>query len=150
MGDVALDGFELVELEIGVFDGEEVAGLGLFVDEDAAAGALDAKITAAIAASPDGKINIVAHSMGGEYAAAYYGYLWSAMLDADAFDAFREAGDIFDPETAKRLRTYVYGAGNLRDPRDAYTAFRGRMPSIAPLLITQANISRAERIGEVR
>ena len=76
-----------------------------------------------------------AHVFGGEgYAAGYYSYLWSEVLDADAFDAFKEAGDIFDPETAKRLRTYVYGAGNLRDPRDAYTAFRGRMPSIAPLL----------------
>ncbi len=76
-----------------------------------------------------------AHIFGGEsYAAGYYSYLWSEVLDADAFDAFREAGNIFDPETAKRLRTYVYGAGNLRDPREAYTAFRGRMPSIAPLL----------------
>jgi peptidyl-dipeptidase Dcp len=76
-----------------------------------------------------------AHIFSGDgYAAGYYSYLWSEVLDADAFDAFREAGDIFDPETAKRLRTFVYGAGNLRDPRDAYTAFRGRMPSIAPLL----------------
>ncbi|GJE36674.1 M3 family metallopeptidase [Methylobacterium persicinum] len=76
-----------------------------------------------------------AHIFGGEgYAAGYYSYLWSEVLDADAFDAFREAGDIFDPETARRLRTFVYGAGNLRDPREAYTAFRGRMPSIAPLL----------------
>jgi peptidyl-dipeptidase Dcp len=76
-----------------------------------------------------------AHIFSGDgYAAGYYSYLWSEVLDADAFDAFKEAGDIFDPETAKRLRTFVYGAGNLRDPRDAYTAFRGRMPSIAPLL----------------
>jgi peptidyl-dipeptidase Dcp len=76
-----------------------------------------------------------AHIFSGDgYAAGYYSYLWSEVLDADAFDAFREAGDIFDPETAKRLRTFVYGAGNLRDPREAYTAFRGRMPSIGPLL----------------
>ncbi len=76
-----------------------------------------------------------AHIFGGEgYAAGYYSYLWSEVLDADAFDAFREAGDIFDQETARRLRTYVYGAGNLRDPREAYTAFRGRLPSTAPLL----------------
>ncbi|MEG9524574.1 MAG: M3 family metallopeptidase [Hyphomicrobiales bacterium] len=76
-----------------------------------------------------------AHIFSGDgYAAGYYSYLWSEVLDADAFDAFREAGDIFDPETAKRLRTFVYGAGNLRDPREAYTAFRGRMPSIEPLL----------------
>ncbi|UMY15581.1 M3 family metallopeptidase [Methylobacterium organophilum] len=76
-----------------------------------------------------------AHIFSGDgYAAGYYSYLWSEVLDADAFDAFREAGDIFDPETAARLRHFVYGAGNLRDPRDAYTAFRGRLPSIDPLL----------------
>ncbi len=76
-----------------------------------------------------------AHIFSGDgYAAGYYSYLWSEVLDADAFDAFREAGDIFDPATAERLRTFIYGAGNLRDPREAYTAFRGQMPSIAPLL----------------
>ncbi|MFE1602906.1 M3 family metallopeptidase [Methylobacterium sp. ID0610] len=76
-----------------------------------------------------------AHIFAGEgYAAGYYSYLWSEVLDADAFDAFRETGDIFDPETARRLRAYVYGAGNLRDARSAYTAFRGRLPSIEPLL----------------
>ncbi|WP_407521800.1 M3 family metallopeptidase [Methylobacterium oryzisoli] len=76
-----------------------------------------------------------AHIFSGEgYAAGYYSYLWSEVLDADAFDAFREAGDIFDPETAGRLREFVYGAGNLRDAREAYTAFRGRLPSIEPLL----------------
>ena len=76
-----------------------------------------------------------AHIFSGDgYAAGYYSYLWSEVLDADAFDAFREAGDIFDPETAGRLRRFVYGAGNLRDAREAYTAFRGRLPSIEPLL----------------
>jgi len=76
-----------------------------------------------------------AHIFSGDgYAAGYYSYLWSEVLDADAFDAFREAGDIFHPETASRLRKYVYGAGNLRDPSEAYTAFRGRLPSIDPLL----------------
>ncbi|GJE00927.1 M3 family metallopeptidase [Methylobacterium isbiliense] len=76
-----------------------------------------------------------AHIFSGEgYAAGYYSYLWSEVLDADAFDAFREAGDIFDPATAGRLREFVYGAGNLRDAREAYTAFRGRLPSIEPLL----------------
>lgn len=76
-----------------------------------------------------------AHIFSGDgYAAGYYSYLWSEVLDADAFDAFREAGDIFHPETARRLRRFVYGAGNLRDAREAYTAFRGRLPSIEPLL----------------
>ena len=56
------------------------------------------------------------------------------MLDADAFKAFEEAGDPFDPETARRLHDHIYAAGNSRDPADAYTAFRGRMPSVQALL----------------
>lgn len=71
---------------------------------------------------------------GGGYAAAYYSYLWSEVLDADAFEAFTETGNAFDPETAKRLRDYIYSAGNLRDASEAYTAFRGRLPSVEPLL----------------
>jgi peptidyl-dipeptidase Dcp len=71
---------------------------------------------------------------GGGYAAAYYSYMWSEVLDADAFAAFREAGDIFDPATAKRLRDAVYAAGGARDPADAYRAFRGRLPSAEALL----------------
>jgi peptidyl-dipeptidase Dcp len=71
---------------------------------------------------------------GGGYAAAYYSYMWSEVLDADAFAAFKEAGDHFDPATAKRLRDYVYSAGNLRDPAEAYKAFRGRLPTVDALL----------------
>jgi len=71
---------------------------------------------------------------GGGYAAGYYSYMWSEVLDADSFQAFEETGNAFDPETAKRLRDYVYGAGNLRDPVEAYKAFRGRLPSVDALL----------------
>ena len=71
---------------------------------------------------------------GDGYSAAYYSYLWSEVLDADGFGAFTEAGDIFDPATAKRLRDHVYAAGNTADPEAAYQAFRGRAPSPAPLL----------------
>jgi peptidyl-dipeptidase Dcp len=71
---------------------------------------------------------------GGHYAAGYYSYLWSEVLDADAFAAFMEAGDPFDPETAKRLHDFVYAAGNLRDPAEAYRAFRGRDPDPAALM----------------
>jgi peptidyl-dipeptidase Dcp len=66
---------------------------------------------------------------GDGYSAAYYSYLWSETLDADGFAAFEEAGDIFDPDTADRLKAFVYSAGDLRDPAEAYTAFRGRLPS---------------------
>jgi peptidyl-dipeptidase Dcp len=73
------------------------------------------------------------HIMGG-YGAGYYSYLWSEVMDADAFAAFEEAGDIFDPETAVKLKEFIYSAGNRRDPHDAYVAFRGRPPKIDGLL----------------
>ena len=76
-----------------------------------------------------------AHIFSGDgYASGYYSYLWSEVLDADAFEAFSEAGDIFDAPTAKRLHDHVYSAGYRRDPAEAYKAFRGRMPSTDPLL----------------
>ncbi len=71
---------------------------------------------------------------GGGYAAAYYSYMWSEVLDADAFAAFEETGDIFDPVTAQRLRDTIYAAGGSQDPADAYKAFRGRLPSADALL----------------
>jgi peptidyl-dipeptidase Dcp len=71
---------------------------------------------------------------GGGYAAAYYSYMWSEVLDADAFGAFKETGDIFEPATARRLRDTIYAAGNLRDPAEAYKAFRGRLPTADALL----------------
>jgi peptidyl-dipeptidase Dcp len=71
---------------------------------------------------------------GGGYAAAYYSYMWSEVLDADAFEAFEETGDIFDPATAKRLHDSIYAAGGTRDSAEAYNAFRGRLPSPDALL----------------
>ena len=71
---------------------------------------------------------------GGGYAAAYYSYMWSEVLDADAFEAFKETGDVFDPATAKRLRDTIYAAGGSRDPAEAYKAFRGRLPNADALL----------------
>ena len=71
---------------------------------------------------------------GGGYAAGYYSYMWSEVLDADAFEAFEETGNAFDPATAKKLRDFIYSAGNLRDPAEAYKAFRGRLPTVDALL----------------
>lgn len=68
------------------------------------------------------------------YAAGYYSYLWSEVMDADAFAAFEEAGDVFHRATAKKLYEYIYSAGNRRDPHAAYVAFRGRPPKIDGLL----------------
>ena len=70
----------------------------------------------------------------GSYAAAYYVYLWAEVLDADAFDAFVEAGDPFDGATAARLRATVYSSGGTSEPGAAYRAFRGRDPIINPML----------------
>jgi peptidyl-dipeptidase Dcp len=71
---------------------------------------------------------------GGGYAAGYYSYMWSEVLDADAFEAFEATGDIFDSATAKRLHDCIYAAGGSRDPADAYKAFRGRLPNADALL----------------
>jgi len=71
---------------------------------------------------------------GGGYAAGYYSYMWSEVLDADAFAAFEETGDIFDSATAKRLRDCIYAAGGRQDPAEAYKAFRGRLPTADALL----------------
>ena len=68
------------------------------------------------------------------YAAGYYSYMWSEVMDADAFEAFVETGDVFDPATARRLRDSIYSAGNRRDPAEAWMAFRGRAPSVEGLL----------------
>ncbi|MGY4256858.1 peptidyl-dipeptidase Dcp [Bradyrhizobium sp. USDA 4516] len=71
---------------------------------------------------------------GDHYASGYYSYMWSEVMDADAFGAFEEAGDIFDPATSKRLHDDIYSSGGSRDPEEAYVAFRGREPEPDALL----------------
>jgi peptidyl-dipeptidase Dcp len=71
---------------------------------------------------------------GDHYAAGYYSYMWSEVMDADAFGAFEEAGDIFDPEVARRLHDDIYSTGGSVDPEAAYVAFRGREPEPQALL----------------
>lgn len=73
------------------------------------------------------------HIMGG-YAAGYYSYIWSAVLDSDAFQAFKEKGDLFDPATAARFRAEVLSKGGTADPAELYRRFRGRDPKVGPLL----------------
>lgn len=76
-----------------------------------------------------------AHVFSGEgYAAGYYSYMWSEVMDADAFGAFEEAGDVFDAETARRLEAHVLSAGGRQDPAEAYRAFRGRDPDPQAML----------------
>ena len=71
---------------------------------------------------------------GSGYAAGYYVYLWAEVLDADGFSAFTEAGDPFDAAVAERLRRHIYAAGNSVEPGAAYSAFRGRGPTVEPML----------------
>lgn len=76
-----------------------------------------------------------AHVFSGDgYSAGYYSYMWSEVMDADAFRAFKETGDVFDKETAGKLLTHIYSAGGSRDPQELYIAFRGKMPEIDALL----------------
>jgi peptidyl-dipeptidase Dcp len=71
---------------------------------------------------------------GDGYSAGYYSYMWSEVLDADAFSAFEETGNPFDPELADRLKKHIYGAGGSRDPEELYKAFRGSLPSPAAMM----------------
>jgi peptidyl-dipeptidase Dcp len=71
---------------------------------------------------------------GGGYAAGYYSYMWSEVMDADAFEAFEETGNAFDAATARKLAEFIYSAGNRRDPVEAYTLFRGRLPTSQAML----------------
>ena len=71
---------------------------------------------------------------GSGYAAGYYVYLWAEVLDADAYDAFVEAGDPFDAGVATRLKRHIYAAGDSVEPGATYAAFRGRAAQIEPML----------------
>ena len=71
---------------------------------------------------------------GSSYAAGYYVYLWAEVLDADGFDAFAEASGPFDPAVAQRLKKFIYSSGNSLEPSAAYRAFRGRAPTVEPML----------------
>jgi peptidyl-dipeptidase Dcp len=73
------------------------------------------------------------HIFSGGYSAGYYAYVWAEVVDADAFQAFKEAG-LFDQKTAEKFRTYILAAGGTDDPMVLYKKFRGREPEIGPLL----------------
>ena len=80
---------------------------------------------------------------GGYYASAYYSYMWSEVLDSDAFQAFEETGDVFDPAVAKKLYDNVLSTGGSRDPAELYVAFRGRLPSADALLKKRGFVDEA-------
>ena len=74
------------------------------------------------------------HTMGGGYSAGYYSYMWAEVLDADAFEAFSETGDIFNQEVAAKFRNYILTPGGIDDGMVMYKNFRGREPKIDALL----------------
>ncbi len=73
------------------------------------------------------------HIFSGGYSAGYYSYVWAEVLDADAFQAFKEKG-LFDPDLARSYRKNILEKGGTEDPMTLYLRFRGRKPSIEPLL----------------
>jgi len=76
-----------------------------------------------------------AHVFAGDgYSSGYYSYMWSEVMDADAFAAFEEVGDPFDAGLAAKLEQHVLSAGGSREADELYTAFRGRMPGVEALL----------------
>lgn len=77
--------------------------------------------------------NSFSHIFAGGYAAGYYSYKWAEVLSADAWSAFEEAG-IFDPDTGQRFREEILEQGGARDAAELFRAFRGREPSVEPLL----------------
>ena len=74
------------------------------------------------------------HTMEGGYTAGYYSYMWAEVLDCDAFQAYVETGDIFNQTVAQKFRQYVLTPGGIDDAMDMYVNFRGKKPSIEPLL----------------
>lgn len=76
-----------------------------------------------------------AHVFSGDgYSSGYYSYMWSEVMDADAFEAFEEAGGAFDAERARALETHILSTGGSRDAAELYVAFRGRLPGVEALL----------------
>jgi peptidyl-dipeptidase Dcp len=76
-----------------------------------------------------------AHVFSGDgYSSGYYSYMWSEVMDADAFAGFEEAGDPFDPDLAAKLERHILSAGGSEEADALYTAFRGRMPGVEALL----------------
>jgi peptidyl-dipeptidase Dcp len=73
------------------------------------------------------------HIFSGGYSAGYYYYIWAEVLDADAFEAFKENG-LFDQKTAKAFREFVLARCTADDAMTQYERFRGKKPSIEPLL----------------
>ncbi|MDO4496383.1 MAG: M3 family metallopeptidase [Bacteroidales bacterium] len=83
---------------------------------------------------PRYRVTNFSHTMGGGYTAGYYSYMWAEVLDCDAFEAFKESGDIFNPELAKSFRENCLAKGGIDEGMEMYKNFRGKEPSVDALL----------------
>ena len=95
------------------------------------------KINLTYAIIPRYRSTYFTHVFGGGYAAGYYSYIWAEVLDADAFQAFLETGDVFDQKTAQAFRKNILEKGGSEDPMTLYRAFRGKDPDGDALLINR-------------
>ena len=119
----------LIDLEFHSQPASEIADVAAFERKELAKIGMPAEISLRHRPTQFGHI-----FSGDHYASGYYSYMWSEVMDADAFGAFEEAGNIFDPAVAKRLHDDIYASGGSRDPAEAYIAFRGRPPEPDALL----------------
>ncbi|MBB4230917.1 M3 family metallopeptidase [Rhizobium mongolense] len=87
------------------------------------------------------------HIFSGGYSAGYYSYMWSEVLDADAFAAFEETGDAFNSDMAQKLKDNIYSSGGSIDPEDAYKGFRGKLPSPDAMLVKKGLATFEELSG---
>jgi peptidyl-dipeptidase Dcp len=83
---------------------------------------------------PRYRSNYFQHIFNLGYSSGYYSYIWAGVLDADAFEAFKETGNILDPQTAKKFRTFILEKGGTENPMELYKKFRGAEPKPEPLL----------------
>ena len=108
---------EPVEKDVNKFENESMDKIGL-IDEIA----------------PRYRSTYFSHIFSDEYSAGYYSYIWAEVLDADAFRAFEETGDVYNSTLAEKYRKYILSTGRTDDAMELYKKFRGKEPSIEPLL----------------
>ena len=108
---------EPVEKDVNKFENESMDKIGL-VDEIA----------------PRYRSTYFSHIFSDEYSAGYYSYIWAEVLDADAFRAFEETGDVYNSTLAEKYRKFILSKGGTEDAMELYKKFRGKEPSIEPLL----------------
>ena len=108
---------EPVEKDVNKFENESMDKIGL-IDEIA----------------PRYRSTYFSHIFSDEYSAGYYSYIWAEVLDADAFRAFEETGDVYNSTLAEKYRKFILSKGGTEDAMELYKKFRGKEPSIEPLL----------------